>query len=49
MFWTLFTVAIVLWMIGLASAFGPGVLPLLLILGMLLGLMNYVFRRTSLN
>ena len=49
MFWTIFIVAILLWMVGLASAFGPAVLPLLLILGTLLGLMNYVFRRTSLN
>ncbi len=47
MFWTIFFVCIALWMLGLAVAFGPGVAPLLLILGSILALMNFVFRRTS--
>jgi hypothetical protein len=47
-FWTIFTVAILLWIIGLAAVFGPGVMPLLLVLCMLLVLMNLAFRRTSL-
>jgi hypothetical protein len=45
-FWTIFTAAILLWMIGLAAAFGPGVMPLLLVLATILGLMNFAFRRT---
>ncbi|HET9164387.1 MAG TPA: hypothetical protein VFP11_00210 [Candidatus Angelobacter sp.] len=49
MFWTIFTVAIALWMIGLAAAFGPAVMPLLLVLATILVLMNLAFRRTSLN
>ena len=49
MFWAIFTVAILLWMIGLAAAFGPGVMPLLLVLVTILVLMNLAFRRTSLN
>jgi hypothetical protein len=47
-FWTVFTVAILLWMVGLAGTFGTGVMPLLLVLGTILILMNFVFRRTSL-
>lgn len=49
MFWTIFTVAIVLWMVALAAAFGPGVMPLLLILGTILAAMNFAFRSRSLN
>lgn len=49
MFWTIFTVAIVLWMVALAAAFGPGVAPLLLVLGAILAAMNFAFRRRSLN
>lgn len=49
MFWTIFTGAILLWIIGLAAAFGPAVMPLLFVLITILGLMNFVFRRTSLN
>lgn len=49
MFWTIFTVAIVLWMVALAAAFGSGVMPLLLVLGTILAAMNFVFRRRSLN
>ncbi|HEY5029455.1 MAG TPA: hypothetical protein VIK39_13680 [Candidatus Angelobacter sp.] len=49
MFWTIFTVAILLWMVGLAAAFGPGVMPLLLVLGTILTAMNFVFRRRSWN
>jgi hypothetical protein len=45
-FWTIFTVAILLWMVGLAASFGSGILPLLLVLVMVLGLMNFAFRRT---
>jgi hypothetical protein len=48
-FWTIFTVAILLWIIGLAAAFGPAVMPLLLVLITILGLMNFIFRRTSLG
>jgi hypothetical protein len=48
-FWTIFTVAIVLWMVALAAAFGPGVAPLLLVLGAILAAMNFAFRRRSLN
>ena len=48
-FWTIFTVVILFWIIGLGAAFGPGVMPLLLVLIMILGLMNFAFRRTSLN
>lgn len=48
MFWAIFTVAVLLWMIGLAVAFGPGVMPLLLVLVTILVLMNLAFRRTSL-
>ena len=49
MFWTIFTLAIVLWMIALAVAFGSGVMPLLLVLGTILAAMNFAFRRRSLN
>ena len=49
MFWTIFTVAILLWIVGLGAAFGPAVMPLLLVLVTILGLMNFAFRRTSLN
>ena len=49
MFWTIFTLAILLWMIGLAASFGPGVMPLLLVLGTILIAMNFAFRRTSSN
>ena len=49
MFWTIFTVAIVLWMVVLAVAFGLGVVPLLLVLGTILAAMNVAFRRRSLN
>jgi len=48
-FWTIFTLAILLWMIGLAITFGPGVMPLLLVLGTILMAMNLAFRRTSSN
>jgi len=48
-FWTIFTLAIVLWMIALAAVFGPGVAPLLLVLGAILAAMNFAFRRKSLN
>jgi hypothetical protein len=48
-FWTIFTVAILLWIIGLAGSFGPGVMPLLLVLVTILGLMNFAFRRRTLN
>jgi hypothetical protein len=48
-FWTIFTLAILLWMIALAISFGPGVMPLLLILGTILTAMNLIFRRTSSN
>jgi hypothetical protein len=48
-FWTVFTLAILLWMIGLAASFGPGVMPLLLVLGTILTAMNFAFRRTSSN
>jgi hypothetical protein len=47
-FWTIFTMAILLWIIGLAAAFGAGVIPVLLVLGSILILMNLVFRRKSL-
>jgi len=47
-FWAIFTVAVLLWMTGLAAAFGPGVMPLLLVLVTILILMNRAFRRTSL-
>ena len=49
MFWTIFTVAILLWMVALAAAFGPGVVPLLLVLGTILAAMNFAFRRRSVN
>lgn len=49
MFWTIFTLAILLWMVGLAASFGLGVMPLLLILGTILAAMNLAFRRTSSN
>lgn len=49
MFWTIFTLAILLWMVGLAANFGPGVMPLLLVLGTILAGMNLAFRRTSSN
>jgi ABC-type xylose transport system permease subunit len=45
--WTIFFVCGALWMLGLAVAFGPGVMPLLLVMGTVLVLMNFVFRRTS--
>lgn len=48
-FWTIFTLAVLLWMIGLAASFGPGVMPLLLVLGTILAAMNLAFRRTSSN
>ena len=49
MFWTIFTLAIVLWMVALAAAFGPGVMPILLVLGTILTAMNFAFRHRSLN
>ena len=49
MFWTIFTVAIVLWMVALAAAYGPGVMPVLFVLGTILIAMNLAFRRRSLN
>lgn len=48
MFWTVFTLAALLWMIGLAANFGAGVLPLLLVLGAILALMNFAIRRSPL-
>jgi hypothetical protein len=48
-FWTIFMVGVLLWMVGLAGVFGPGVMPLLLVLGTLLIAMHFAFRRTSLN
>jgi hypothetical protein len=48
-FWTIFTLAILLWMIGVAASFGPGVMPLLLVLATILAAMNFAFRRTSSN
>jgi hypothetical protein len=48
-FWTIFTLAILVWMIGLAVSFGLGVMPLLVVLGTILTAMNFVFRRTSSN
>ncbi|HXO38156.1 MAG TPA: hypothetical protein VN872_05940 [Candidatus Acidoferrum sp.] len=49
MFRTIFTLAILLWMVGLAASFGPGVMPLLLVLGTILTAMNFAFRRISSN
>ena len=49
MFWTIFTVAIALWMVALVAAFGSGVMPLLLVLGTILAAMNFAFRRRSLD
>ncbi|HEY1938544.1 MAG TPA: hypothetical protein VGJ33_11470 [Candidatus Angelobacter sp.] len=46
-FWTIFTVAILLWMLGLAANFGADVMPLLLVLGTILALMNFAFRRRT--
>lgn len=48
MFWTVFTLATLLWMIGLAANFGAAVLPILLVLGAVLALMNFVIRRRPL-
>jgi hypothetical protein len=48
-FWTVFTLAVLVWMVGLAISFGPGVMPLLLVLGTILVAMNLAFRRTSSN
>jgi hypothetical protein len=45
-FWTIFTAAILFWIIGLAASFGPEIMPLLLVLVTILGLMNFAFRRT---
>jgi hypothetical protein len=36
-------------MVGLAASFGPGVMPLLLVLGTILIAMNFAFRRISSN
>jgi hypothetical protein len=36
-------------MVGLAASFGPGVMPLLLVLGTILTAMNFAFRRMSSN
>jgi hypothetical protein len=47
-FWTVFTLAVLLWMIGLAANFGAAVLPLLLVLGAVLALMNFAIRRSPL-
>jgi hypothetical protein len=47
-FWTIFTLLILLWMIVLAADFGAGVMPTLLVLGTILTLMNFVFRRRTL-
>jgi hypothetical protein len=48
-FWTIFTGAILLWMVALAAAYGSGVIPLLLVLGTILAGMNFAFRRRSLS
>jgi hypothetical protein len=47
-FWTIFTLAILLWMIILAADFGTGVMPTLVVLGTILTVMNFAFRRRSL-
>jgi hypothetical protein len=47
-FWTIFTLLILLWMIVLAADFGAGVMPTLLVLGTILTLMNFIFRRRTL-
>ena len=49
MFWTIFTLAILLWMVARSGSFWPGVIPLLLVLGTILAAMNFAFRRRSLN
>lgn len=49
MFWTIFTLAVLLWMVGMAASFGSGVMPLLLVLGTILAAMNLAFRRTWSN
>jgi len=47
-FWTIFTLVILLWMVVLAADFGAGVMPTLLALGTILTLMNFIFRRRTL-
>ncbi|HZU30327.1 MAG TPA: hypothetical protein VFB79_04380 [Candidatus Angelobacter sp.] len=45
--WTIFTVFVVLWMLGLALQFGAGVLPLLLVVGTVFLLMKQILQNKS--
>jgi hypothetical protein len=45
---TLFFVAVVIWMLGLMFQFGGSVLPILLVVGAIMLMLKYTFRRHSL-
>ncbi len=49
MLWTIFTIAIVVWMLGLVFHFGGNVLPLLLVVAAIVLVMKYMFRRQAFN
>ena len=49
MLWTILTIAIVVWMLGLVFHFGGNVLPLLLVVAAIVLVMKYMFRRRSVN
>jgi hypothetical protein len=49
MLWTIFTLLVGLWALGLIFRFGTVVVPLVLVLALLVLLLNMVIRRTSFN
>lgn len=49
MLWTISTIAIVVWMLGLLFHFGGNVLPLLLVVAAIVLVMKYTFRHRVFN
>jgi Family of unknown function (DUF5670) len=49
MLWTIFMIAIAVWMMGLVFQFGGSILHLLLVVAAIVLVMNHMFRRRSFN
>jgi Family of unknown function (DUF5670) len=49
MLWTILTIVIVVWMLGLVFHFGGNILPLLLVVAAIVLVMKYMFHRRTLN
>lgn len=49
MLWTIFTLLVSIWALGLIFRFGPVVVPLVLVLALIVLLLKMVIRRTSFN